>query len=161
MATGYCIIRLCPLQPSHTCSPGYQTCTGLFVGKVEIEYLWPAREWARSLRNKSRRLWRLDTRQILFLAAWVQGQKNAVQVQRRACRGRNVFVKNNHVLKNLIVAGCAKYTPTLCDNISSALAPTDLGHFSSHYEECGVRNLNVTTAESIWRAFHWALILWS
>ena len=44
-------------------------------------------------------------------------------------------MKNNHVLKNVIVAGCAKYAPTLCDNISSALALPDLGHFSGHYEE--------------------------
>ena len=83
----------------------------------------------------------------------VQGQKNAVQVQRRACSGRDVFVKNNHVRKNLIVALRAKYAPTLCDNISQPWP--DLSHFSSHYEVCSVqsggqgRNLNVTIAESI------------
>ena len=121
----------------------YQTCTGLFVGKEETEL-----GWSKIIRNtiyaRARQTphWGCDV--LLFIWSHsrdasmlhVQGQKNSVQVQRRACRGRDVFVKNNHVRKNLIVAASAKYTLTLCDSISSALALPDRSHFSSHYEVC-------------------------
>ena len=129
------------------CWQSRMACKSLSLRKLFMQGAWA---------NNSRRLWRLDFHLISFLAAWEQGQKNAVQVQRRACWGRNVFVKNNHVLKMW----------------SWLAVPNMLQHFvitSAQPLPCQIsatfpaimRNLKVTIAESIWRAFHWALILWS
>ena len=161
MSTGYCIIRLCPLEPSHTCR---------LLPELYGPFCSQGRNWTWLEQRVIQNIIYARTRQTphggcdVLLFIWshscdasmlhVQGQKNSVQVQRRACRRRDVFVKNNHVRKNLIVAASAKYTPTLCDSIYSALALPDRSHFSSHYEVWSAgegRNLNVTIAESIWK----------